>query len=123
MCRLITQLFRAKKSESCYFNLKISMLQQQRRRFCSHWVRPESFDYFKNIVESRVYEAAIQTPLGYARSLSEELPGNNTVLLKREDLQPTFSFNLRGAYNKLANLSHHQKKNGSGGIFSFKIQS
>lgn len=55
-----------------------------RSRQCSHWIRPGSVNYLRDIVESRVYEVAVQTPLVYARTLSETLPGNNTVLLKRE---------------------------------------
>lgn len=48
--------------------------------------------------------AQIQTPLEVARKLSDTMGGNNTLLLKREDLQPVFSFKLRGAYNKMAKL-------------------
>ncbi|PIE61435.1 MAG: threonine ammonia-lyase, biosynthetic [Desulfobacterales bacterium] len=64
----------------------------------------------RNILTSRVYEAAIETPLDEARTLSEKL--NNTILLKREDQQPVFSFKLRGAYNKMANLSPEEKVRG-----------
>jgi len=62
------------------------------------------------ILTSRVYEAAIETPLEDARQLSEEL--NNRVLLKREDLQPVFSFKIRGAYNKIAHLSPQEQQRG-----------
>jgi threonine dehydratase len=58
---------------------------------------------FKQILTSRVYEAAIETSLDEATSLSARC--DNKILLKREDQQPVFSFKLRGAYNKLANLS------------------
>jgi len=64
----------------------------------------------RNILTSRVYEAAIETPLDEARTLSEKL--NNTILLKREDQQPVFSFKLRGAYNKIANLTRTEKEQG-----------
>ncbi|HKK02126.1 MAG TPA: threonine ammonia-lyase, biosynthetic [Desulfuromonadales bacterium] len=57
----------------------------------------------KLILTSRVYEAAIETPLEEAAALSSQL--GNRVLLKREDLQPVFSFKLRGAYNKIAHLA------------------
>ncbi|TDV64628.1 pyridoxal-phosphate dependent enzyme, partial [Pseudomonas sp. LP_7_YM] len=57
----------------------------------------------KKILTSRVYDIAVETPLQGARQLSERL--GNQVLLKREDLQPVFSFKIRGAYNKLAQLS------------------
>uniref|UniRef100_UPI000F03EB38 pyridoxal-phosphate dependent enzyme n=1 Tax=Pseudomonas viridiflava TaxID=33069 RepID=UPI000F03EB38 len=59
--------------------------------------------YARKILTSRVYDVAIETPLHGARQLSERL--GNQVLLKREDLQPVFSFKIRGAYNKLAQLT------------------
>lgn len=58
--------------------------------------------YIDRILRSRVYDVAIESPLEEAPRLSRRLA--NTVLLKREDLQPVFSFKLRGAYNKIANL-------------------
>src|SRR5512133_4180040 len=64
----------------------------------------------KLILTSRVYEAAIETPLDEAPVLSQQL--GNRVLLKREDLQPVFSFKLRGAYNKIAHLSETVAKRG-----------
>lgn len=54
------------------------------------------------ILTSRVYEVVTETPLTHATNLSNRLECN--VLLKREDLQPVFSFKLRGAYNKMAHL-------------------
>jgi len=60
-------------------------------------------DYLRKILTSRVYDVAIETPLEPARNLSRRL-GHN-VFLKREDKQPVFSFKLRGAYNKMAQLS------------------
>ncbi|KAF7914007.1 uncharacterized protein EAF01_000413 [Botrytis porri] len=59
-------------------------------------------DYLRLILTSRVYEAVNETPLTPAVNLSNRLECN--VLLKREDLQPVFSFKLRGAYNKMAHL-------------------
>ena len=59
--------------------------------------------YVKKILTSRVYDVAVETPLQPARQLSERTA--NQILLKREDLQPVFSFKIRGAYNKLAQLS------------------
>lgn len=56
----------------------------------------------KNILTSRVYEAAIETPLEESGWLSAHL--DNRIFLKREDLQPVFSFKLRGAYNKISHL-------------------
>ncbi|HZF15890.1 MAG TPA: threonine ammonia-lyase, biosynthetic [Steroidobacteraceae bacterium] len=60
-------------------------------------------DYVERILKARVYDVAIESPLDPAPRLTRRL--GNTVLLKREDLQPVFSFKLRGAHNKLANLS------------------
>ena len=57
----------------------------------------------QKILRARVYEVARETPLEDAPLLSNRL--GNRVLLKREDLQPVFSFKLRGAYNKIASLS------------------
>eukprot|EP00879_Flechtneria_rotunda_P017966 GHRR01018830.1.p1 GENE.GHRR01018830.1~~GHRR01018830.1.p1 ORF type:complete len:425 (+),score=126.20 GHRR01018830.1:51-1277(+) len=59
--------------------------------------------YLREILTARVYDVAVQSPLEKADKLSEAL-GNN-LLLKREDLQPVFSFKLRGAFNKMAKLS------------------
>ena len=59
-------------------------------------------DYLKRILTSKVYDVAVETPLDPAPLLSQRI--QNTVLLKREDTQPVFSFKLRGAYNKMANL-------------------
>ena len=64
----------------------------------------------RDILTSRVYDAAIETPLEPAKTLSKEL--NNRVFLKREDLQPVFSFKLRGAYNRIANLSPEEMTRG-----------
>jgi threonine dehydratase len=59
-------------------------------------------DYLERILKARVYDVAIESPLEPARALSRRL--KNRVLIKREDLQPVFSFKLRGAYNKMAAL-------------------
>ena len=59
--------------------------------------------YLKHVLTARVYDVARETPLEPARSLSRRL--GNTVLLKREDQQPVFSFKLRGAYNKMVLLA------------------
>jgi threonine dehydratase len=67
-------------------------------------------DYLKKILTARVYDVAVESTLEPARNLSERL--HNTVLLKREDQQPVFSFKLRGAYNKMAHLTPDQLKKG-----------
>jgi threonine dehydratase len=59
-------------------------------------------NYLERILSARVYEVAEESPLEVAPALSRRL--GNRVLLKREDLQPVFSFKLRGAYNKMARL-------------------
>ena len=66
--------------------------------------------YLKMILNSRVYDVAIETPLVVADRLSERMC--NTVWFKREDLQPVHSFKLRGAYNKIAGLSDEKCVNG-----------
>nr|WP_287031187.1 threonine ammonia-lyase, biosynthetic [Pseudomonas sp. UBA6310] len=66
--------------------------------------------YVKKILSSRVYDVAVETPLQPARQLSERL--GNPILLKREDLQPVYSFKVRGAYNKLAQLSAEELAHG-----------
>ncbi|MES2247343.1 MAG: threonine ammonia-lyase, biosynthetic [Pseudomonadota bacterium] len=67
-------------------------------------------DYLRKILNARVYDVAVESALEKARALSERL--GNTVLLKREDQQPVFSFKLRGAYNKMAHLSKAQLASG-----------
>jgi threonine dehydratase len=62
-----------------------------------------SHDYLERILKARVYDVAIESPLEAAPRLSRRL--DNEVLFKREDLQPVFSFKIRGAYNKIAHLS------------------
>ncbi len=67
-------------------------------------------DYLERILTARVYDVAIESPLDHAQNLSRRL--GNAVYLKREDLQPVFSFKLRGAYNKMATLTPAQLKRG-----------
>lgn len=67
-------------------------------------------NYVERILTARVYEAAIETPLEAAPLLSRRL--KNRVWLKREDLQPVFSFKVRGAYNKMARLTLAQLRRG-----------
>src|SRR6476469_10496212 len=67
-------------------------------------------DYLKKILTARVYDVAIESPLEFAPSLSERT--GNRIYYKREDMQSVFSFKLRGAYNKMANLSAAERKRG-----------
>ena len=62
------------------------------------------------ILTSRVYDVARSTPLDEARRLSRRT--GNQVLLKREDLQPIFTYKLRGAYNRMAHLTPAERKQG-----------
>jgi threonine dehydratase len=66
--------------------------------------------YIERILRARVYDVARETPLDHARLLSARLA--NHVYLKREDLQPVFSFKLRGAYNKIVNLPSSEQQKG-----------
>ncbi|MEQ1531678.1 MAG: threonine ammonia-lyase, biosynthetic, partial [Methylococcales bacterium] len=66
--------------------------------------------YIERILRARVYDVAMETPLDFAASLSERL--DNSVYLKREDLQSVFSFKIRGAYNKMSLLDEASKAKG-----------
>ncbi|QNI48364.1 threonine ammonia-lyase [Synechococcus sp. A18-25c] len=67
-------------------------------------------DYLPRILRARVYDVARESPLEPAINLSRRL--NNDVWLKREDLQPVFSFKLRGAYNRMVQLSEQERERG-----------
>ena len=62
--------------------------------------------YIEKILSARVYDVSVETPLSLAPNLSRRL--GNRVLLKREDVQPVFSFKCRGAYNKIYQLLRKQ---------------
>ena len=70
----------------------------------------QKINYKDKIEHSRVYDVAKNTPLEFQPNLSARI--SNRVLLKREDMQPVFSFKLRGAYNKMANLPADVLKRG-----------
>ncbi|MDP2135128.1 MAG: pyridoxal-phosphate dependent enzyme, partial [Sulfuritalea sp.] len=67
-------------------------------------------DYLEKILNARVYDVAIETPLELAPILSAR--SGNRIFFKREDMQPVFSFKLRGAYNKIVHLTPAQRKRG-----------
>ena len=67
-------------------------------------------DYVERILKARVYDVARESPLEHAPRLSRRLA--NKVLLKREDLQPVFSFKVRGAYNKICSLTEEERAQG-----------
>ena len=71
---------------------------------------PLASPYLQRILRARVYDVAIESPLDPAPNLSRRL--GNQVLLKREDLQPVFSFKLRGAYNRMVGLSAEELARG-----------
>ena len=66
--------------------------------------------YLKKILQARVYDVAVESPIHEAPLISRRI--NNRVLLKREDLQPVFSFKCRGAYNKMAHLPREELERG-----------
>ncbi|MEK6591679.1 MAG: threonine ammonia-lyase, biosynthetic [Pseudomonadota bacterium] len=70
----------------------------------------KKIDYLERILNARVYDVAIETPLETAANLSRRM--RNRLLLKREDMQQVFSFKLRGAYNKMAGLPAAALKRG-----------
>ena len=67
-------------------------------------------DYLERILNAQVYDVAVETPLDLATNLSAR--AHNRIYLKREDMQPVFSFKIRGAYNKMAKLSPQALKRG-----------
>ena len=69
---------------------------------------PES--YVKRILNANIYDLVEETPVDDAPQLGRRL--GNRVLIKREDLQPVFSFKLRGAYNRMQKLSDGEKSRG-----------
>ena len=66
--------------------------------------------YIKKILEAHVYDVALESPISEAHLLSKRL--ENQILIKREDLQPVHSFKLRGAYNKIVQLSARERSRG-----------
>uniref|UniRef100_A0A7S1TBW2 Threonine dehydratase n=1 Tax=Compsopogon caeruleus TaxID=31354 RepID=A0A7S1TBW2_9RHOD len=68
--------------------------------YCYIACSPTRNDYLEQVLTSRVYDVAVESPLEEAVQLSSRM--RNTLWLKREDMQPVFSFKLRGAYNMMA---------------------
>lgn len=66
--------------------------------------------YIKRILNARIYDLAVETPLEEAPQMSTRT--KNRVLIKREDLQPVFSFKVRGAYNRLLHLTPAEREKG-----------
>ena len=63
-------------------------------------------DYLQKILRARVYDVAEETPLERAKNLSKKF--KNDIWFKREDLQPVFSFKLRGAFNRMSQLTKEE---------------
>lgn len=72
--------------------------------------RRHAFAYVEHILRARVYDVAVESPLDFAPALSART--GNQIFFKREDLQPIFSFKLRGAYNKISRLSATELERG-----------
>ncbi|KAG2198170.1 hypothetical protein INT47_000371 [Mucor saturninus] len=70
----------------------------------------EQPDYLRMILTARVYDIIQETPLQEALNLNSKL--GSRIYLKREDLQPVFSFKIRGAYNRMAHLTPEEKQRG-----------
>ena len=68
------------------------------------------YDFLQMILNCNIYDLCKETNLQHAEALSHKYGVN--ILLKREDLQPIFSFKLRGAYNKLLNLTIEERNQG-----------
>ena len=67
-------------------------------------------DYLQKVLRARVYDVAQETPLDFAQNLSRRF--DNEIWFKREDLQPVFSFKLRGAYNRMSQLTSDELQRG-----------
>ena len=67
-------------------------------------------EYLRRILKANVYDVALETPLTLAPNLSRRVGAQ--VLLKREDLQPVFSFKIRGAYNRISKLNSDERARG-----------
>ncbi|KAB2608540.1 threonine dehydratase biosynthetic [Pyrus ussuriensis x Pyrus communis] len=80
----------------------------------------DAMEYLTNILSSKVYDVAIESPLELATKLSERLGVN--LWMKREDLQPVFSFKLRGAYNMMAKLPRKQLDRGGVALAAKKLK-
>jgi tryptophan synthase beta subunit len=71
-----------------------------------HMTEKKLKSVYNKIKTSNVYDVATKTPLDFATNLSKKL--NNEIFIKRDDLQPVFSFKLRGAYHKISKLKKNK---------------
>lgn len=73
----------------------------------------EPFDYLRETLTAPVYDVCIESPLTLAKNLNQNYQDEGIkIYMKREDLQPVFSFKIRGAYNKIRSLTKEQKDRG-----------
>ena len=73
---------------------------------------PRALAWLRRVLTARVYDVACETPLTLTSRLSTRIGGNNKLWLKREDLQPVFSFKCRGAYNRMVQLTQTEREKG-----------
>ncbi|MDY0036633.1 MAG: threonine ammonia-lyase, biosynthetic [Zoogloea oleivorans] len=101
---------RSEKPVCCSAAAPAATLQCSLSRHTGSAMSAQHPDYLQKILTAQVYDVAIETPLDLAPNLSARI--HNKIFLKREDMQPVFSFKLRGAYNKMASLSPTALKRG-----------
>mmetsp|Transcript_792 Transcript_792/g.2307 ORF Transcript_792/g.2307 Transcript_792/m.2307 type:complete len:536 (-) Transcript_792:29-1636(-) len=95
---------------AAFGSLRAARVAATARRGSAIKTSNEGFDYLREILNSRVYDAAIESPLTPATSLSAKT--GCEVFIKREDCQPVFSFKIRGAYNKIVSLDAEARARG-----------
>jgi hypothetical protein len=106
------------------FKETLRIIPEPQRPVSTYIPASEGPDYLKLILNARVYDVASETPLTLANKLSARM--ENTIYLKREDLQPIFSFKCRGAYNRMCQLTPEERERGviavSAGNAKFRIK-
>eukprot|EP00933_Yihiella_yeosuensis_P018166 TRINITY_DN15012_c1_g1_i1.p1 TRINITY_DN15012_c1_g1~~TRINITY_DN15012_c1_g1_i1.p1 ORF type:complete len:614 (-),score=116.17 TRINITY_DN15012_c1_g1_i1:71-1912(-) len=103
----------AYSDDPVFVNTKLHIARAQQQAVNKHGLVqcvPDAFEYLKMILDSKVYDVCKETDLQFAPKLSARI--RNRVLLKREDQQPVYSFKLRGAYNKVVQLTSEEKARG-----------
>lgn len=98
------------RNQKISFKRLVSSSNGWKNTTITNTVHPIAIEYLPRILNSQVYDAAIETPLTTAANLSSAL--GNEIYLKREDTQPVFSFKIRGAYNRIAKLDPILRSNG-----------
>ncbi|KAG0566432.1 hypothetical protein M758_7G060000 [Ceratodon purpureus] len=106
----VTEYLRVMPDSLQYEAGKLGGISERTKDLESAAQAPTAISYLTRILTAKVYDVAIESPLEPAKKLSERL--GVKMLLKREDMQPVFSFKLRGAYNMMAKLPREQLKKG-----------